>query len=89
MDNHTLNKWTVCDTYSIPLIGNILNHLHGKNMFNKLVAVQQPIKEDNQWKAAFKTPFGLYELMVMYLSLTNSSATFCCTMKKNAAPHSE
>jgi hypothetical protein len=34
------------------------------------------IKDGDQWKAAFKTCFGVYEPMVMYFGLTNSPATF-------------
>jgi Reverse transcriptase (RNA-dependent DNA polymerase) len=31
---------------------------------------------EDQWKAAFKTPYGLYQPKVMFFSLTNSPATF-------------
>jgi hypothetical protein len=34
------------------------------------------IKDGDQWKAAFKTPIGLFEPMVMYFGLCNSPATF-------------
>jgi hypothetical protein len=34
------------------------------------------IKADDQWKAAFKMPYGLYQPKVMFFSLTNSPATF-------------
>jgi hypothetical protein len=34
------------------------------------------IKDGDQWKAAFKTCFGVYKPMVMYFGLTNSPATF-------------
>jgi hypothetical protein len=34
------------------------------------------IKEGDEWKAAFLTPEGLFELMVMFFGLTNSPATF-------------
>ena len=30
------------------------------------------IREEDQWKAAFKTPFGLYQPTVMYFGLANS-----------------
>ena len=40
------------------------------------------IKEEDCWKAAFKTPFGLYKPTVMYFGLTNSLATFCRAMQK-------
>jgi hypothetical protein len=34
------------------------------------------IKDGDQWKAAFKMNFGLYELTVMFFGLCNSPATF-------------
>ena len=34
------------------------------------------IQDGDQWKAAFKTNRGLFELMVMFFSLTNAPATF-------------
>ena len=34
------------------------------------------IKEGDEWKAAFLTPEGSFEPMVMFFGLTNSPATF-------------
>ena len=34
------------------------------------------IKEGDEWKAAFSTPEGSFEPMVMFFGLTNSLATF-------------
>jgi len=34
------------------------------------------IKEDDEWKAVFRTNRGLFELLVMYFGLCNSPATF-------------
>jgi RNase H-like domain found in reverse transcriptase/Reverse transcriptase (RNA-dependent DNA polymerase) len=34
------------------------------------------IKVEDQWKAAFKTPYSLYQLKVMFFGLTNLPATF-------------
>jgi Reverse transcriptase (RNA-dependent DNA polymerase)/RNase H-like domain found in reverse transcriptase len=38
------------------------------------------IKKEDRWKAAFKTPYGLYQPKVMFFGLTNSPATFQRTM---------
>ena len=90
MDYRMLNRWTVRDTYPLPLIGNILDHLQGKTLFTKFDIrwgynnIQ--IKVEDWWKVAFKTPFGLYEPTVMYFGLTNSPATFCRAMKKMLRP---
>ena len=40
------------------------------------------IKKENEWKAAFTTPEGLFEPIVMFFSLTNSLATFQTIMNK-------
>ena len=86
MDYRTLNKWTVCDNYPLPLISNIIECLQGKTLFSKFDIRwgynNIRIKEEDRWKAAFKTPFGLYEPTVMYFGLTNSPATFCRAMQK-------
>ena len=34
------------------------------------------MKEGDEWKAAFHTNRGLFELLVMFFSLTNSPTTF-------------
>ena len=90
MDYRALNKWTVHNTYPLPLISNVLDHLQGKTLFTKFNIHwgfnNICIKEEDRWKAAFKTPFGLYEPTVMYFGLTNSPATFCRAMKKMLRP---
>jgi hypothetical protein len=63
-DYQEVNKWMVWDMYPIPYIEQILEALHGKELFivfdvhmgyNNVL-----IKEEDWWKAAFKTPYGLY-----------------------------
>ena len=39
MDYHALNKWTVHDTYPLPLISNILDHLQGKTSSPSLTSI--------------------------------------------------
>ena len=90
MDYRALNKWTVHDTYPLPLISNILDHLQGKTLFTKFNIRwgfnNIRIKKEDRWKATFKTPFGLYEPTVMYFGLTNSPTTFCQAMRKMLRP---
>src|SRR6202012_1022819 len=44
------------------------------------------IKEEDQWKVAFKTPYGMYKPAVMLFGLCNSPATFCCAMARTFRP---
>jgi hypothetical protein len=75
----------VQDVYPLPLIGSIIDKLQGKTLFTKVDLrwgfnnIQ--IKEEDCWKAAFKTPFGAYETLVMLFGLTNSPPTFCRAME--------
>ena len=84
MDYRVLNSLAIWDTYPLPLINTILEQLQGKELFRKFDIwwgynnIQ--IKEEDQWKAALKTPFRSYQLCIMFIGLTNSPATFCCTM---------
>jgi hypothetical protein len=61
-----------------------LEGLHGKELFTALDVCwgynNIHIKEEDQWKAAFKTPLGLYQPLVMFFRLMNSPATFQQTM---------
>lgn len=86
MDYQVLNSLTVRDTYPLPMINSILDSLQGKELFTKFTIRwgynNIHIKEEDQWKAAFKTPFGLYQPRVMFFGLTNSPATFCQTMAR-------
>jgi hypothetical protein len=81
IDYRALNALTVRDVYPLPLIGSIIDKLQGKTLFSKVDLrwgfnnIQ--IKEEDRWKAAFKTPFGAYETLVMLFGLTNSPPTFC------------
>jgi hypothetical protein len=83
-DYRKINKWTVQDIYPIPRIEQILESLHGKELFMvfdmRMGYNNVLIKEEDQWKAAFKMPYGLYQPKVMFFSLTNLPATFQRTM---------
>jgi hypothetical protein len=70
----------VKDTFPLPNIQDLLRNLRGANYFTKLDIrwgynnIQ--IKPEDQWKAVFCTPSGLYEPTVMFFGLCNSLATF-------------
>ena len=85
-DYRKLNEQTIHDTYPLPLIKTILEQLEGKSLFTKFNIRwgynNIRIKEGDEWKAAFKTPKGLFEPQVMFFGLTNSLATFQRTMNR-------
>jgi 2-hydroxy-3-keto-5-methylthiopentenyl-1-phosphate phosphatase len=64
----------------MPCIEQLMENLVGKELFTKFDIHSGyhnvRIKPDDCWKAAFKTPFGLYQPNVMLYSLSNSPATF-------------
>jgi Reverse transcriptase (RNA-dependent DNA polymerase) len=89
-DYREINKWTIRDVYPIPQITHILEQLQGKMLFTALNIrwgynnIQ--IKPEDRHKAAFQTPFGLYQPNVMYFGLTNSPPTFQKTMDRLFRP---
>jgi Reverse transcriptase (RNA-dependent DNA polymerase) len=89
-DYREINKWTVRDVYPIPQITHILEQLQGKTLFTALDIrwgynnIQ--IRPEDRHKAAFQTPYGLYQPNVMCFGLTNSPPTFQKTMDRLFRP---
>jgi Reverse transcriptase (RNA-dependent DNA polymerase)/gag-polyprotein putative aspartyl protease len=79
-DYRLLNEGTIKDAYPIPKITDLLRVLQKAKYFTKLDIRwgynNVLIKEKDRHKAAFSTPFGLYEPNVMFFGLCNSPATF-------------
>jgi Reverse transcriptase (RNA-dependent DNA polymerase) len=79
-DYQEVNKWTIRDVYPMPCIEQLMENLVGKELFTKFDICSGyhnvRIKPNDRWKAAFKTPFGLYQPNVMWFGLSNSPATF-------------
>ena len=79
-----LNKWTIKNTYPLPLISELMDKIKDGKYFTKL-DIQWGynnvwIKEGDEWKSAFKTNRGLYEPTVMFFGMCNSPATFQAMM---------
>jgi len=81
-----LNEWTIKNNYPLPLISDVLENIGMKKIFTKMDLRwgynNVRIKEGDEWKAAFTTPEGSFELMVMFFGLTNSPATFQAMMNE-------
>ena len=75
-----LNCWTVKNNYLLPLISDLIDSIGKKKVFTKMDLCwgynNVRIKEEDEWKAAFSTPEGSFELTVMFFGLTNSPAIF-------------
>ena len=75
-----LNSWTIKNNYPLPLISDLIDSIGKKRVFTKMDLRwgynNVRIKEGDEWKAAFLTPEGSFEPMVMFFGLTNSPATF-------------
>jgi hypothetical protein len=85
-DYWALNAITGENRYLLPLIDNLIHRLKDARYFTKLDVHwgynNVRIREGNKWKATFRTNRGLFEPLVMYFGLTNSSATFQTMMNE-------
>ena len=79
-DYRILNFITVKNKYSLPLISELVSQLCGARYFTKLNVHwgfnNVHIKPGDEWKVAFQTNRGLFELLVMFFGMTNSPAIF-------------
>jgi hypothetical protein len=79
-DYRALNNITIKNAAPLPLIPELIDKLGSTRYFTKLDIRwgynNIHIKEGNEYKAAFKTPLGLFEPTVMTFGLCNAPATF-------------
>jgi len=80
VDYRRLNNITSKDTYPMPNVSDIFDHIGRSSVFSTLDLQrgfwQIPVRESDRPKTAFTTFTGLYEFCVMPFGLTNSPATF-------------
>ena len=79
-DYQALNDITIKNAALLPLIPELIDKLRRAHYYTKFDVRwgynNIHIKEGNKWKAAFKTPLGLFEPIVMTFGLCNGPATF-------------
>ena len=75
-----LNEHTIRNAYPLPLISTLIDKLKGAKYFSKMDIQwgynNTHIKEGDEWKALFITPYGLCEPTVMFFGQCNSLPTF-------------
>jgi len=81
---------TIKNRFPMPLIEEIIEELAGSSYFTKLDMKsgyhQVRMKQEDEYKTAFKTHHGHYQFKVMPFGLTNAPATFQCIMNEVLAP---
>ncbi|QRV79990.1 Transposon Tf2-1 polyprotein [Ceratobasidium sp. AG-Ba] len=80
IDYRKLNDMTIKNAYPLQLVKDLLITLRKAKIFTKLDLRWGynlvRIKEGDEWKAAFKTKYGLFEPLVMQFGLANAPAVF-------------
>jgi hypothetical protein len=70
-DDRYLNSHTIRNAYPLPLIPELIDDMKDSTLFTKFDVRcgynNIRIKDEDQWKGAFITPFGLFEPSIMFL----------------------
>ncbi|KAL7277513.1 hypothetical protein ACG7TL_008434 [Trametes sanguinea] len=84
VDYRKLNEITVKNRYPIPRIADLVDSLSQASIFTKIDLRwgynNVRIRKGDEWKTAFITHRGLFEVTVMYFGFSNAPATFQAMM---------
>jgi len=93
VDYKKFNAVTIRNSYSLPLIKDIIEKVKGAKYFTKLDLRSSYnliiIKEGDEYKTAFRTKYGHYEYLVMPFGLKNAPATFQSFINSILRPYLE
>lgn len=91
VDYRMLNKVTIKNKYSLPMIKDLFYQLNGATVFSKidlrLCYHQVRLKDEHVPKTAFQTRYGHFEFVVMPFGLTNALVVFMDLMNKIFNPY--
>jgi hypothetical protein len=80
VDYRGLNRYTKRVEFPLPHIDTLLDQLAGSNVYTALDLAQGyhqvRVKEEDIYKTAFKTQYGLFEFLVMPFGLSSAPSTF-------------
>jgi hypothetical protein len=86
VDFKGLNKLTIKNRYPMPLIPELIRRVASGKIYTALdlrgAYNLVRVKKGDEWKTAFRTPFGHYEYLVMPFGLTNAPAIFQSMMDR-------
>ena len=90
MDPYDYASISVKNRYPLPLISEMLDRMRSARIFTKLDLRNAyhliRIREDDEFKTAFRIRYGQFEYRVMPFGLTNAPATFQAYMDAALGP---
>ena len=79
-DYRYLNSHTIQNAYPLPLIPELIDDMKDSTIFTKFDIHwgynNIRLQKEDQWKAAFITPLGLFEPTIMFFGFCNAPPTF-------------